>query len=435
MPVQISDTTTLINFSAPDETLIIAPGVQAGGGIVGAFTGAVLYNYGNVLRTTIEGAVAINHSEIYNAPGALIVGFEGIRYALDRHILRNEGTIQGFGEHGVLANAAANHITIENSGTIRGPISGIAISSGSAQSVSITNSGTISSDERGIWLLNVTGAAPTIVNTGTISGRLHAIIAESGDRLDVTNSGALVGDVTGLSDGQSDSVINAGTISGNVRLGTGSDLYSGTGVVSGTVFGEDGNDSLSGGASLDRLSGGLGNDTLSGNTGSDLLDGGDGDDSIFGGAGSDALTGGIGQDTLRGDDGNDVVTAGDGSDHLGGGRGIDRLTGGAGVDFFVFDTAPNGLTNRDIVTDFRPADDTFQFARGAFPKLGTHSGGLNPAFFFAGKAAHDADDHIIYDRPHGNLFYDSNGNLPGGSVLIATLSNHAALAANDFKVF
>ena len=44
---------------------------------------------------------------------------------------------------------------------------------------------------------------------------------------------------------------------------------------------------------------------------------------------------------------------------------------------------------------------------------------LNPAFFHLGNAAADADDHIIYDRPHGALYYDSTANLPGGAVLIA----------------
>ena len=80
----------------------------------------------------------------------------------------------------------------------------------------------------------------------------------------VINSGSLIGNVTANSAGQPDLVINHGAITGNVSLGTGNDAYAGVGRVSGTVFGEDGADSLAGGTTTDRLNGGTGNDTLNG---------------------------------------------------------------------------------------------------------------------------------------------------------------------------
>jgi hypothetical protein len=42
--------------------------------------------------------------------------------------------------------------------------------------------------------------------------------------------------------------------------------------------------------------------------------------------------------------------------------------------------------------------------------------------FFIGAAAHDADDHIIYDSVTGSLIYDSNGSLAGGATVFATLT-------------
>ena len=75
-------------------------------------------------------------------------------------------------------------------------------------------------------------------------------------------------------------------------------------------FGEDGNDTLTGGTVSDRLYGGKGNDTLQGNGGDDLLAGNDGADQLFGNFGNDVLIGGAGTDTLQGDDGHDLFFKG-----------------------------------------------------------------------------------------------------------------------------
>ena len=256
--------------------------------------------------------------------------------------------------------------------------------------------------------------------------------------------------------------------------------------LAGTVFNDDmagfgGNDTLNGGPGNDRLEGGVGIDTLNGGPGNDIyvlnLDPGDsstdkiidasGIDTIwsgfsrslsgypmienlvmFGGttgfgnnlanriegnAAANALNGGAGNDTLVSLGGNDRLLGGPGNDRLIGGLGIDTLTGGADSDLFVFDKAPNVATNRDVITDFNHAADTIQLDHRAFTQLGG-AGPLKAGLFFAGTAAHQLDDRVIYDQAHGNLFYDSNGNLPGGSVLIATLTHRPALAANDFVV-
>ncbi len=86
------------------------------------------------------------------------------------------------------------------------------------------------------------------------------------------------------------------------------------------LFGQGGNDSLSGGNANDRLFGSGGNDGLRGERGNDLL---------VGGGGNDDLQGGFGADTIEGGEGNDVFFNAEGHIEAGevidGGNGVDRL--------------------------------------------------------------------------------------------------------------
>ena len=63
-----------------------------------------------------------------------------------------------------------------------------------------------------------------------------------------------------------------------------------------------------------------------------LLNGDDGNDSIWGGAGRDVIRGGKGNDRLYGNDGNDQLFGDEGDDTLDGGRGGDSHSGGLGLD-------------------------------------------------------------------------------------------------------
>lgn len=99
-----------------------------------------------------------------------------------------------------------------------------------------------------------------------------------------------------------------------------------------TLFGEAGNDNLSGGKRDDEIDGGSGNDRVFGFNGSDHLVGGEGNDYLFGGTGNDFLFGQGGNDWIFGDAGNDVVVGGSGKDSLYGGSGRDLLIGGDGSD-------------------------------------------------------------------------------------------------------
>jgi serralysin len=151
--------------------------------------------------------------------------------------------------------------------------------------------------------------------------------------------------------------------------------------------------------------------------------------------GFENLTGGSGNDVLTGSGAANVLNGGPGNDTLVGGAGIDTLVGGAGGDFFVLN-APLAAANRDVVADFANAagnNDTFRLENAVMTRLGA-AGVLSANRFFAGAAAHDLDDRIVYNKTTGALFYDSNGSIAGGVTHLATLTNKVALTAADFVV-
>ena len=174
--------------------------------------------------------------------------------------------------------------------------------------------------------------------------------------------------------------------------------------------------------------------TFNGTEGNDTLIGGAAVDDLHGFGGNDFLQGGDGADVVLGDAGNDSMSGNAGNDWVRGGTGNDQVTGGGGQDSFAF--ADFGSANADTVTDFGSNWDNFQLDRAAFTALGNTgrfvSGDVR---FFAGTAAHDADDRIIYNQTTGQLWYDADGNGAGAAQLIATLSNRAAVTATDIYVF
>ncbi len=84
------------------------------------------------------------------------------------------------------------------------------------------------------------------------------------------------------------------------------------------LFGDNGNDVLTGGSGADQLFGGNGNDTLNGGDGNDILDGGAGDDTVVGGKGTDTAFLGAGNDTF-------IWNPREGSDVVEGQAGFDTL--------------------------------------------------------------------------------------------------------------
>src|SRR5438477_1695246 len=140
------------------------------------------------------------------------------------------------------------------------------------------------------------------------------------------------------------------------------------------LFGDGGNDTLTGGSGNDQLFGQSGNDVLLGKGGTDFL---------FGGSENDVLTGGAGDDQVFGQAGNDrmIWNPGDGSDLNEGGDGLDtvEVNGGNGAE--VFSAVANGTrvrfdrvspapffldigTSENLVVNANGGDDIFTAGNG-----------------------------------------------------------------------
>jgi hypothetical protein len=84
----------------------------------------------------------------------------------------------------------------------------------------------------------------------------------------------------------------------------------------------------------------------------------------------------------------------------------DKLAGSAGNDIL------NGLGGSIVLGSEATGIDTIaEFANGGTAQLGAGVHALNPAFW-AAAAAHDANDHTVYNRASGALSYDSTAVLP-----------------------
>ena len=180
---------------------------------------------------------------------------------------------------------------------------------------------------------------------------------------------------------------------------------------------------------IENALGGWGSDTILGNEAANGLFGRGGHDTLGGEEGNDRLSGGNGQDRL---------TGGGGSDWLSGGAGSDLLTGGFEGDIFAFDARPL-RTNRDRIVDFNVRDDTIWLDDAVFKTVSkahdTAPGRLRKSFFATGSTAKDGNDHVIYDKKAGVLFYDPDGTGPDAAVQIATLTRKLKLTAAEFWVF
>lgn len=183
----------------------------------------------------------------------------------------------------------------------------------------------------------------------------------------------------------------------SISMASGNDVFTGGGgrgtgaAFAGalTVFGGEGNDTLTGGDGVDEINGGPGKDVIAGGAGNDTLNGDEGDDTfdqgtepdgadvISGGDGIDIVsygkrtnavsvtigagaddgesgendaidgtcegaTGGSGDDTLVGDANDNILSGGPGNDILRGGDGNDVLNGDAGDDVFDEGATSNG---------------------------------------------------------------------------------------------
>ena len=169
---------------------------------------------------------------------------------------------------------------------------------------------------------------------------------------------------------------------------------------------------------------------------------------IYGTTAANVLSGLAGNDTVYAGSGNDTVQGGTGSDTIHGGLGIDTLRAVDNVAFvndlaedrFVFDTAPNSVTNFDLIdmANFTQGggegvDDQIVLENAIFTNLlstlGTNTGTLGANFYFEGTSnGNGAADAIgIYNNTTtGQLFYNATFGVAGDSTLFAVIGGGVA---------
>lgn len=215
---------------------------------------------------------------------------------------------------------------------------------------------------------------------------------------------------------------------------------------------------LTGNALANVITGGNDNDTIDGGAGADRMLGATGDDEYtvdnardlvieLDGQGEDSVTSSVSY-TLRafvenltltgaavvgvGNAQQNEITGNALANRLDGKAGADTLTGGAGNDLFLF-SGRDGTV--DTITDFTPGSDKLVFDNDFF-KVGK-KGALAAARFDSGPGMTEADvvpEWLVYDTTTGDLYYDTNGALAGGSVGIAILTGAPTLTAADILV-
>ncbi|MCP4380511.1 MAG: calcium-binding protein [Hyphomicrobiales bacterium] len=148
----------------------------------------------------------------------------------------------------------------------------------------------------------------------------------------------------------------------------------------------------------------------------------------------DRILGGDGKDTLKGRGGDDKIKGGKGADKIFGGELDDALTGGKGTDKFFFDIAlGNGFSKAgvDTITDFKVGTDVIKLDGTIFAAIGSK---LNNSEFHVGGNAQDGNDHVVYKKGAGKLFYDADGNGAGGKILFAKFDGKPNLTHDDFDI-
>ncbi len=311
----------------------------------------------------------------------------------------------------------------------------------------VENEGIISS--AGGYGIKVIGssAGPSallVINTGLISGALGSF----------------------LGDAYANSVINAGTMVGDLRFGLGDDRYDGLGgTVQGHIFGsaandlyrvsdasaqivelaDEGRDRIEASVSFDlgatlniekltllgdqalTATGNAQDNLIIGNTGANFIIGADGYDRLDGRQGGDVLAGGAAEVQLFGGSGNDALTGGDGDDRLTGGGGADHLSGGGGADVFIFGAAHDsqGSPDADTISDFTTGFDRINLAGlDADPRAAG-----DQALVYIGAAPFTAAGQVRYDA--GLLEVDLDGDCFADMQII--LATAPVLVANDLS--
>jgi Ca2+-binding RTX toxin-like protein len=327
-------------------------------------------------------------------------------------MLINQGSVIATENYAVLFNSYQSTIINAEHALIQG-VGGIAV----GQETWVENRGSIVATSPSISVLdfdglyegigiNVTGeyANATISNSGSISGSFASIASYDGGTVTLMNSGVIFNDINFWEYAEvpyeewsgRDTILNGGTIFGDVWMGYGADLYDGR---QGMVYG--------------------------------WVDGGSGDDKLLGSAQDDFLAGG---------EDNDVIRAGYGNDDINGGEGRDKLTGGGGRDTFIIDIDPFAETQspRDRIHDFLSYDDTILIRlinapEGYNPGLDENGELVKSALRF-GLQALDNNDFFIYNEDSGVLKFDWDAKGGDAAIAIAKLDPDIKFTFLDIDV-
>lgn len=202
----------------------------------------------------------------------------------------------------------------------------------------------------------------------TLDGGFGADAMSGGADLDIADYSSRIAGVTADPDNVADDGEpgEGDNLRGDIEEilgGRGDDVLTGTddATVQNRLVGNDGNDTLTGLAGIDKLFAGNGKDFLSGGDGNDDLDGGLGPDVVFGGAGRDELFNTIRTErlTIDLDDVADDGATGEGDNVH---SDIEDLHGGSGPDLLIGSAANNTLiggTGDDTLLGLAGADNLF----------------------------------------------------------------------------
>lgn len=138
--------------------------------------------------------------------------------------------------------------------------------------------------------------------------------------------------------------------------GTGNDTIQGGGGEN-YIWGDDfsgagGMDVITGGNGRDFVMAGAGDDIVNGAAGDDVIDGSDGNDTLHGGEGNDSIASGNGTswEYLYGEAGNDTLVGGSGLNVINAGAGADTIMGGSGQNYIFADDWGDPVGDNDDVT-------------------------------------------------------------------------------------
>lgn len=272
----------------------------------------------------------------------------------------------------VLMEGARTSVHLTQTGTINGNV-GVSISGVRSK---VLNEGTITADN---ICLSASGIRSTVTNAGTLIGDYGVVLAGSDAVFVNEQDGSVLADIGVAVLGNSstvtkivnksyiygeglavrgdlglDTVINKGSIDGNVDLGGGDDVFDGrSGSLTGTVIGGAGSDDYitSDGSLAIVEAADEGSDWVRSSVSFALQDNIEfltltGTKNLNGVA---SATGSI----VKGNAGNNILVGQGAQDQLDGGKGKDRLTGGSDSDSFVF---LKGY-DTDTIVDFGDGDD------------------------------------------------------------------------------